>query len=193
VVPNGANPAVFTLSDAGARRSGVLAVGRFEPHKNQLGLIKALRDLDVPLTIIGPVHPHHAEYAAACEKAAGENMEIVTRRLSHEDLSLWYQRCQVHVLASWFETTGLVSLEAALCGAKVVSTNRGHAKEYLQDDAWYCDPARPSTIRRAVAKALSAPPNSSLRHRVLEKYTWRHAAQATLRGYTMALTSRGAI
>ena len=47
--------------------------------------------------------------------------------------------------------------------------------------------------RRAVAKALSAPPNSSLRHRVLEKYTWRHAAQATLRGYTMALTSRGAI
>jgi glycosyltransferase involved in cell wall biosynthesis len=190
VVPNAADPAVFTPGHSAGPRRGLLSVGRFEPHKNQLGLITALSKLDVPLTVVGPVHPHHAAYALACERAAGPNVTLITERLPHGELADLYRTCDVHVVASWFETTGLVSLEAALCGAKVVSTQRGHAEEYLQDDAWYCDPARPTTIRGAVVQALDAQSTPSLRQRVLDQYTWRHAAEATLRGYTTALGNR---
>jgi glycosyltransferase involved in cell wall biosynthesis len=190
VVPNGADPAVFSPPAHDAQRRGVLAVGRFEPHKDQLGLIKALADREIPLTIVGPAHPDHPDYARACELAAGPNVTLVIDRLPHAELARLYQACEVHVLASWFETTGLVSLEAALCGAKIVSTDRGYATEYLQGDAWYCDPARPSTIRRAVVAALAAPIRSTLRDRVLAQYTWHHAAEATFRGYTTALANR---
>ena len=61
-----------------------------------------------------------------------------------------YRSARVHVLPSWFETTGLVSLEAGLCRCDVREHNRGHAREYLGDFAWYCDPADPASICSAV-------------------------------------------
>jgi glycosyltransferase involved in cell wall biosynthesis len=89
----------------------------------------------------------------------------------------------VHVMPSWFETTGLVSLEAALAGCNVVSTSRGHAREYLGDLAWYCQPDDPTSIRSAVQAAWNAPARPALRERILSEYTWRHAAIATLMAY----------
>ena len=48
------------------------------------------------------------------------------------------------------ETCGLVTLEAALSGTPVVGSTFGHELEYLQQDCWYCDPADPQSIHRAV-------------------------------------------
>ena len=51
-----------------------------------------------------------------------------------------YAAAAVHVLPSWMETCGLVSLEAALAGAPLVGSTFGHELEYLEGDAWYADP-----------------------------------------------------
>jgi glycosyltransferase involved in cell wall biosynthesis len=94
-----------------------------------------------------------------------------------------YRRAAVHVLPSLFETTGLVSLEAAAAGCAVVTTDRGYAREYFGELAYYCDPRRRDSIRSAVADALSGGPSPELRARVLSCYTWRHAAVATAAAY----------
>ena len=84
---------------------------------------------------------------------------IVARRVQlqdsveHAELAPLYRASKVHALPSWSETTGLVSLEAALCGCNIVTTDRGYTRDYFGDMAWYCDPYDNRSIRRAVEAA----------------------------------------
>lgn len=182
VVPNGVDAELFSPPAQGAHRAGVLCVGRLEPHKNQLGLIRSLRGTGIDVRIIGPEHPHHAAYAAACRSAADGHIQIIAG-VPHEELPDLYRSAAVHVLPSWFETTGLSSLEAAAAGCSVVTTNRGYAREYFLDLAHYCDPGARRSIRDAVYRALEKAPSGELRRRVLENFTWEHVARATLDAY----------
>ena len=183
VVPNGVDATRFTLPPDGRARTGVLFVGRIEPHKNQLGLIRAMKGTDVQLTIAGPDHPHHPDYAAQCRSEGGGRVHFAGF-VPDEDLPALYASARVHVLPTWFETTGLSSLEAALSGCSIVTTSRGHAREYFGDLTRYCDPAEPASIRRAVDEALTDPaPPAALRERILDHYTWDHVARATIDAY----------
>lgn len=191
VVPNGIDEALFgmPLPVGKGRDQTVLFVGRFEPHKNQLGLIRALAGRPYRLVLAGPAHPDHLRYREDCVRAAGANVEFVAER-SQKDLVDLYLQARVHVLPSWYETTGLVSLEAAALGCNVVTTNRGYAREYLGSLAGYCDPADAKSIARAVDDAIARPPDQALRDRVLRRFTWRAAGEATLNAYREVLTQR---
>jgi glycosyltransferase involved in cell wall biosynthesis len=183
VIPNGFDPEVFTPPPGAAtERAGVLCVGRLEPHKNQLGLIKEVSRINLRLTVVGDEHPHHQGYAARCRAAAGDDVTFMSA-MPQADLVEVYRRAAVHVLPSWFETTGLVSLEAAAAGCAVVTTDRGYAREYFGALASYCDPQKRGSIRSAVAEALSRPPSPELRAHLLSRYTWRHAALETAAAY----------
>ncbi len=166
----------------------VLEVGMINPVKNQLGLIEALFDLPRPLVILGQPHPAYPEYFASCQRRAAERGNVIfIDRLPHHELPGVYALAAVHALPSWRETPGLVSLEAAAAGCRIVSTEIGSARDYFGDDAWYCSPDDLQSIRRAVEAALQAPPSPSLRNRILEQFTWQRAGQATLAAYESAL------
>lgn len=186
-VPNGVDPERFAPAGA-VRDDVVLMVGRVEPHKNQLGAIEALRGSGRRILVAGPPHPHHVEYFDACRRALGSAGEMLGRIPDDELLEL-YCRAAVHVLASWFETTGLATLEAAACGAPVVSTDRGFARDYFLDHAAYCDPARPASIAEAVDRAVGRG-TAALTALVREHYTWARAAERTECAYEVALGRR---
>jgi glycosyltransferase involved in cell wall biosynthesis len=188
VVPNGVDPDRFSPGPGSfSDRDAVLFVGRVEPHKNQLGFLQALRKCGLRVILAYVPHRDHSWYLQRCREASEGWAELVEDP-SPERLVALYRSARVHVLPSWFETTGLVSLEAALSGCNIVSTNRGHAKEYLGDLAWYCDPAKPDTIRSAVEQAWKSPPSVALRDRILSSYTWAHVARATLAAYDDVLS-----
>jgi glycosyltransferase involved in cell wall biosynthesis len=190
VVPNGVRPDLFDQKGLPfERRTTVLCVARLEPHKNQLGLIKALEGTSTRLVILGPEHRDHPEYARRCRAAGAGWVEFVDA-VPQEELRAHYAEARVHVLPSWYETTGLVSLEAALSGCSVVSTDRGHAGEYLGTLADYCDPSDSASIRRAIDTAWGKPPDPDLRARILDRYTWEHTAEITLTAYQSVLTPR---
>lgn len=191
VVPNGIDPSVFgrVVAPSDERDDVVLYVGRLEPHKNQLGLIRALRRRPYKLILVGPPHPHHLDYAARCHREASDDVEFIDGR-TQEDLVAVYQQARVHVLPSWYETTGLVSLEAATQGCNIVTTDRGYAREYFDESAWYCEPADERSIAGAVDRAVHAPYDPALRELILERFTWERAAQATLSAYERALADR---
>jgi glycosyltransferase involved in cell wall biosynthesis len=187
VVPNAVDEEFLGLDEqADAERYTVLCLGRLEPHKNQLSVIRALSGTSLPVEIVGPVHPDHPAYEAACRETAGPNIRFfgfVDRNEHTQAL----RRARVSVLASRFETTGLASLEAAAAGAKVVTTDRGFAREYFGESAFYCDPASDASIRSAVLAAWDHPHDGRLRKRIAEQFTWRHTAEATLAGYRAVL------
>ena len=185
-VPNGVDPERYSSEGIPFEdRDLVLYVGRVEPHKNQLGLINALRGSGLPLMIAGHEHPDHADYVRAC-RAAGEgwvDFHLSPSSFGASELADLYRRARVHVVPSWFETTGLVSLEAALSGCSIATTSRGHAGEYFEQFAWYLDPDAPDSILTAVRNAWNNPPSPALRQHVLDHFTWRHVAEATIAAY----------
>jgi glycosyltransferase involved in cell wall biosynthesis len=78
-------------------------------------------------------------------------------------------------------------LEAALCGCAVVTTDRGSGRWYFRDDAHYCDPGDPASIRRAIEAALRSGGSEELARRVRAEFTWESAARATLEAYRAVL------
>ncbi|MFQ5806530.1 MAG: glycosyltransferase family 1 protein, partial [Phycisphaerae bacterium] len=93
----------------------------------------------------------------------------------------------VHACVSWYETPGLASLEAALSGCNLVVTPGGSTREYFGNQAYYCEPDNPGSIRAAVEAALAAAPDPELACRIAREFNWDAAAKNTLRGYQLAL------
>jgi glycosyltransferase involved in cell wall biosynthesis len=189
VVPNAVDEELLGLDEQPeAERCTVLCLGRLEPHKNQLSVIRALSGTGLPVEIVGPVHPDHQAYEAACRESAGPNIRFFgSVKYGEPEHTQALRRARVSVLASWFETTGLASLEAAATGARVVTTERGFAREYFGESALYCDPGSEASIRSAVLSAWEQPHDGRLRKRIAEQFTWRHTAEATLAGYRAVL------
>jgi len=193
VVPNGADP---RFADADPRifadrfgpRWFVLCPGRIEPRKNQLGLVRAMRGVDVPLVVLGQVVPGHEDYLDACRREAGESV-VFLDRIEHDDplLGAAYAACGCLALASWFETPGLVALEAAMSGTPLVLPVGGSATEYFGPHAEYVRPHDPREIRRAVLRSLAAGRSPTLAEHVRENFSWDAAAKATLAAYEVAV------
>ena len=188
IVTNGINPEKFPY-DPGIQKDDnlVICVGRIENRKNQLNLIKALNNTQYKLVLIGTPSANQTDYYQRCRAAAALNV-IFLDWVPHNELIRYYQLAKVHVLASWFETTGLSSLEAAIMRCNLVITDKGDTREYFGSDAFYCDPEKPESIREAVERASEALPNELLGERVIALHTWKKAAEQTLEAYKLAIT-----
>lgn len=190
VIPNGIDNELFNLNcgDEEEFKDSIICVGRIEGLKNQLNVIKALKDTNYKLFIIGRPSNNHIKYYEQCKKESTGNIKFINYTPQKGLVSI-YKSAKVCVMASWFETTGLASLEAAVMGCNVVITDKGDAREYLKDSAFYCKPDSVDSIREAVVNAYETPVNPELRRYILQNFTWEKAAQRTLEGYKMALES----
>lgn len=182
-VTNGINPEKFPY-DPNIKKDDklIICVGRIENRKNQLNLIKALNNTDYKLVLIGAPSANQTQYYDQCRAIAGSNVTFLNK-VPHDELLKYYQLAKVHVLASWFETTGLSSLEAAIMRCNIVITAEGDTKEYFADDAFYCDPENIESIKAAVEKASQATFSEALLGRILTQHTWKKAAEQTLEAY----------
>ncbi len=160
----------------------VLCIARIEGLKNQLNLIKALNNTRYSLVLIGQAAANQASYYRLCQQAAGSNVRFIGH-LPQEELIGYYGKAKVHILPSWFETTGLSSLEAAALGCSIVITDKGDTREYFGDYAWYCDPSSPESILRAVDQAAAGKPDEILQKKILSEFTWAKAALKTREAY----------
>ena len=161
-------------------------MGRIESRKNQLKLIRALNNTRYELYIHGKPSPNNMPYFEQCKAEAAPNIHI-GGHLDEEMLYTAYANARVHVLPSYFETTGLSSLEAAVMGCNIVVTDKGDTRDYFADDAWYCDPDSVESIKQAVDAAYNTPYNEAFRQRILSEYTWKRAAEETYKAYADVL------
>src|SRR5207248_4531127 len=118
--------------------------------KNQLLTVCALRDLGVPVVLIGGNLQRN--YLEWCRQYGPKGLRVIPH-LPPAELRSAYAAARVHVLPSWMGTCGLVTMEAALANCNVVCSIAGFEVEYYRDLAYYCDPADPASIREAVVRA----------------------------------------
>ena len=185
-----ADPTVFQ-EYSNIRTPFVMQAGRIEPAKNQAMLCWALRECNTPIVLVGSSKNWPA-YADLCKEISGSKLKIFPH-LPQDLLASAYAAASVHVLPSWMETCGLVSLEAALSGTPIVGSTFGHELEYLEGDAWYGDPANPASIRMAVKDAMKKGRNSTrtlaMKRKVLEKFNWERTVDQTLKLYNRVLNN----
>ena len=195
----GVDPSLFMDADpepfrqhTGIEGPFVLQAGRIEPGKNQAMLCWALRDVDIPIVLIGG-SKHWPSYAELCRSIIGDRLTIIDH-MPQNLLASAYAAASVHTLPSWMETCGLVSLEAALSGAPLVGSTFGHELEYLESDAWYADPGDAASLKKAVLAALKGgrqhPRPIAMKRKVLERFNWERTVDATEHLYRRILEQR---
>jgi glycosyltransferase involved in cell wall biosynthesis len=189
VIPNAADirfrkasPGRFV--DAYGIKDFVLVVGMFELRKNQLTLIRALKDTGVPVVFIGTSPPPHRWYYELCRSEATANMTFIDR-IDHDDplLASAYAAADTLVMPSWHETVGKVALEAGMAGAKLVLTTFCPIREYLGDLARYVNPGDTAGIRQAVLESMASPGDTRVREHLGQAYLWDRVADLRLEAY----------
>jgi glycosyltransferase involved in cell wall biosynthesis len=157
VVPTAVPPRGRGDRDAFVRTFGardfVLCVGRIEPRKNQLALLEALEDSPVDVVLATGGIAYRDDYLEACRAFRRRGRTLYLPELSEAQLIGAYEAARVHVLPSWFELPGLVTLEALSAGCAVVASDRGTLRDHLGDAIPYAPPDDPAALRRAIESA----------------------------------------
>jgi len=191
VVPNGVDVAAckeaFNQSHT-PRREGILCVGYFDPRKNQLGLIRAMKGTGLPITFVGGARRMHRRYFWRCRRLAGHRMRFLGRQ-NYPNVLRLMREAVLHVCPSQCETPGLANLEAAAMGCGLAITDCPPLREYFEGEVFYFRSEDPDSIRSAVMSALEAPVSETLAAKIMANYTWERAATETLASYR-EVTSR---
>ncbi len=202
VVPEAADPeldavgAAASEAEARSRPPTVLYVGRRDPYKNLVGLIRAFARLrqrlpEARLVVVGPDDPRYPEPER--EAVALGVAEAVEWRgyASGPELAEAYRSAGVFALPSLYEGFGLTVLEAMSCGVPVVISNRASLPEVAGDAALYAEPDRPDELAAALALVLTDRDLADeLRRRGFERarqFSWLRAARETVEVYRAAL------
>jgi glycosyltransferase involved in cell wall biosynthesis len=187
IIPNGIDTQIFkVLPEIERVENQVLCVGQIYGLKNQHLLIEATRHMDVKLIIIGKPPPNHQGYFKYCKKIAHRNVAF-HGFMPQEELVRFYAGSKVHALPSWFETTGLSSLEAGAMGCNLVVGTGGDTLDYFRDHASFCNAQDQRGIEKALATELQKKNSPDFRNYILSHYTWEQAAMETRDAYLTAL------
>lgn len=171
-------------------RNYVLCVARIEPRKNQLMLVYALRELDIPIVLIGSCLGKR--YLNLIKTHAGKNLKIIDGLPPNSQiLASAYAGARVFALPSWSEGASLAALEAAAAGTNLVLSNRSSEQEYFSNYAQYCDPGNPDSIRETVERAYYSSNNLEKQEKqksyIAQNFNWNLYAQKTIEVYQAVL------
>ena len=168
----------------------VLCVGRIEDRKNQLMLVHALRNRNIPIVLVG--HSSDKRYFGLIQEIAGENLKIIDRLPPQSEiLASAFAGARVFILPSWAEGASLAVLEAAASGANLVLSDRSSESEYFGDYARFCDPGDPKSIEAAVMEAYDNPLSPEQRKQqqayVEREFSWETYTRSTIEAYKQAI------
>lgn len=118
-------------------------IGRIDPKKGQLFLVKAIpelrrRGVEVEVLVFGSATVNEEksrQYEREIQEFVASNqLEEVVHFVPHRpDVELFYQAIDVFVLGSHSETFGMVTIEAMLSELPIVATESGGTSEILEN------------------------------------------------------------
>lgn len=164
-IRNGVGPA---YSPGGPREEGgatrtkvVLYVGRLDPYKNVVTLVRAFaelrRKLETPLhlLLIGPADPRYPEAKNVARDFGILDHVTFIHSASAPELLAAYRDSSVLVSPSSYEGFGLPVVEAMKCGTPVICTTGGAQPEIAGDAALVIPPADVTALTEAMRKVLT--------------------------------------
>jgi glycosyltransferase involved in cell wall biosynthesis len=138
-------------------------VGRLDPYKNLVGLVRALAIIrrqageEVHLVVAGEADERYPQARQEAESLGVREATHFVGHLSDAQMPALYQSAAALVFPSFYEGFGLPPVEAMAYGVPVVSSDRTAMPEILGQAALYADPADPASIAAAVLRILGEP------------------------------------
>lgn len=205
VIPCGVNQDLFRPVDRRKARNRlgidndenvILYVGRVEPLKGIDRLIRTTAWLEkripVKLLIVGgddPDHPQMKQVKALVEKLEIDDCVGFAGRVDQKDLPYYYSAADALVVASLYESFGLVALEAMSCGTPVVSTEVGGMRTLVRHGETGCL-VRDDTVSgmgHSILDILNHPRTYARRSQAIRnsisRFSWEHIAASMVEGY----------
>ena len=175
----------------------LLLVSTIEPRKNQETAIRALLDLpeELVLVLAGGAGWKSEGLPALISELGLEKRVHFPGFIAEEDLPALYGCAETFVFPSHYEGFGLPLIEAMACGTPVVCSRNGALQEVAGDAAILVDASDARGLATAIRQLREAPllrekyRSAGLRRSAT--FTWRAAAEATVRGYHRALEAAG--
>jgi glycosyltransferase involved in cell wall biosynthesis len=159
----------------------IISVGTIIPLKNQLNLIKALSDTNIPVVFAGAMGKNN-QYNKLFKKTLTKKM-IYLGKLNRELVASAFASARVGILISYSETTGRVNLEAGATGTAVVCSDIPINREYMKDYAFYCNPDSIQSIRKQVLNAYKKGPVNGTQQFIRKNYTLERYAKEVIAAY----------
>ncbi|MBV9641835.1 MAG: glycosyltransferase family 4 protein [Mycobacteriaceae bacterium] len=184
VIPNGIElSAIRTATPLHDQPPTVLCVGRLEPYKRFADVITAFAQVPPPaqLVIVGDGSQRAKLLALGTDLGIAGRVKLVGG-VSNRDLHRWFRTAKVLVSYSEREAFGMVALEAAAGGARIVlsdiAAHREIAAQYLGDCGLVVPHRCPSGLAAAIRQQLRAP-----RTEPAAIYDWPEIAARTVAVY----------
>jgi D-inositol-3-phosphate glycosyltransferase len=151
VIPCGVDTTLFAPGDQAAARAALglddrprlLYVGRLAPIKGLTTLLDGMarlrgRGSRAHLCIVGgdadePLNGHEGELRARLAELGLQDSVTFVGAQPQESLRAWYVAADATVLPSYYESFGMVALEAMACGSPVVASRVGGLQTTVRD------------------------------------------------------------
>jgi glycosyltransferase involved in cell wall biosynthesis len=133
----------------------ILNVGTIEERKNAFNIVKAIKDINTKLVLVGK----ETEYSNKIKTYIKENnlteKVIFLKGLSSQELAITYQLASVFVYPSIFEGFGIPIIEALFSKTPVITTHSGVFPEAGGPNSIYVDPDNFDTLTNEIEKLLN--------------------------------------
>jgi glycosyltransferase involved in cell wall biosynthesis len=189
VIPHGVDPQLAEADPEPFRRHAgvrdfVLYVGTIEPKNQQLGFLWAMKNVDVPLVILGDVAPQCDWYLEECRRVAGPLVQFLPRLAGNDPrMASAFVACGCMVVGSGVAAPERIALAAGASGTPLVLFEGGCGSEYFGQQAVYVRPDDVPGIRRGVQAALDRKRSKNLAEHVCTYFSWKAVARALRDAY----------
>jgi len=170
----------------------ILAVGRLEPRKNLVNLIKAYsisrqRNKHYPQLVLVGAKDFGTDEVFRCIRTHGVEPDVIhLENVSNRDLAHLYRAASLFVFPSHAEGFGIPLVEAMACGCPVASSGTTAMEEVVKDGCGVrFDPGCPESIRDALDRILQNPDEArsmvEAGARAAQAFSWARGAAVLLR------------
>ncbi|GAA2837188.1 glycosyltransferase family 4 protein [Kitasatospora sp. CM 4170] len=203
VVPIGADTRLWSPSERIARVPGriVTTSSADVPLKGLVHLVEALAKVrterDAHLVVVGKPQKEQGPVSDAVRRFGLEQHIEFRTGLTDEELVDLYRSAEVACVPSLYEGFSLPAAEAMATGTPLVATTGGAIPEVAGPDGETClavPPGDAGALAAALGRLLDDPElrrtlGEAGRERVLERFTWRRAAELTAEAYREAIAT----
>ncbi|MBU4057863.1 glycosyltransferase family 4 protein, partial [Patescibacteria group bacterium] len=168
----------------------LLSVGRLEPRKNHVTLIRAyarLLNATLPLVIIGQMDFGFDEIFQVIQELKLGSQVIMLNDVEDDELPAFYRHAKLFAYPTWAEGFGMPPLEAMASGVPTISSDSTSIPEVTGNAAVLIEPSDINALANAIDHFLSDQEfYSDMQQRGFEQvrdFQWKSAAECVREVY----------